>query len=515
MPNAFNPLFDPGKQGTLTGFLGGLAGNPTQDQAAGSAMGDAAKQIADFQAQGASPQQAVLKFMQSPGGLDFFTANGSQSMDQLAKLIQNSTPPDPKAVSIAPGHTGVIAQGGNIIANASVPTTEVQNFNTFTQLAGASPQRVRELADLQMDPTAKNTTAKERAIDSMVTDGQIDSKTGDKLKAGTYQVIPAKDNFGNTTGDVSIIDLSDPNNVKNVLIRAGQGGNNPSPSAGAPSPAVAPATSPGVTPQQGGGTGVLPATQGKSVFDPEASKYFGSKSNMFLGAGAVPNLLGAASKVSETLDPSLIIPQGAVANDRKTLLDQTNNAITAMGADSGGFGINKATLKTFQALVPSADATSSPHAEIQKGIRLLQKVNEEITAEENTVKNQNVPVSEKVAASKRIEGWRRVERTLPSMDEMAAMEKSIREGTAGASTIASGVQTLFGAGKKAVTAATSQASDVNNTVRGPQFESMDEAGLQTVDPRALSNPDKVRYRNRIQQLIAEKNRGRQSGKPSQ
>jgi hypothetical protein len=506
--NAFSALLNPDKQGTITGFLGGMLGKPTESQYQGSAIGTAAKSISDLQAQGLSPQQAVMKFMQTPEGMDFFTANGSNSMDQLAKLISNTTPPDPKAIGLKPGETGMISQGGKPLTGVmSVPTSDVQSFNQFMTIAGANPQRIRELADLQMDPTAKNTTAKERAIDSMVSTGAIDAATGDKLKAGTYQVIPATDNFGNTTGDVSIIDISDPKNVKNVLIRAGQGGNTPAPSPGTNPPAVTnvPPSGPGVTPDKGAGAGVLPPTSGSSAFDPDAAKYFGNKANMFLGAGVVPNLLGAASKVSETIDPSLIIPQGATANDRKTLLDQTNNAITAMGAEAGGFGINKATLKTFQALVPSADVTSSPHAEIQKGIRLLQKVQEEITAEEGIIKNGDVPQQEKVAAAKRIEGWRRVERTLPSMDEMASMEKAIRNGTAGADTIASGVNTAIGAGKKAVTSATKQVDEV----AGPNFEKMDAATLQTIDPRKLSDGDKVRFRNRIQALIAEKNRGRQ------
>lgn len=498
MPTPFDSLFDPDKQGTISGFIGQAMGNPSQSQYQGQATGEAQQQIAQMMQSGMSQQQALVKFIGTPQGIQYFTAAGPDGMKQLQEFLTASTPPDPKAVGLKPGETGVISQGGKVLSGdkpLSVPTTEQQNFNYFGNLSQVPPARLKELAEAQIDPAAKNNGVKERSIDKLVADYGLDPQTGEKLKAGLVQVVQAKDQFGASTGDITLLDISDPQNVKSVLIKP------VAPGAKGPN---APVSGPGVTPEVGGGTGVLPAAKGPS--DPTQNKnYFGDKASMFLGAGVVPNILGAASKLSEQVDPSLIIGEGAKANDRSTQIAGVRNSLLAMEQGQGsGWGLNKATLKTYLDLVPTDGVTESPHASIQKGIRLLQRVQQEETAEEGIIANQDPNVSQAVRAdaSKRLAGWKSVERTLPTMDEMSKMEESIRNGTAGAPTIASGAKAIVDQAGKVLTSGKKQATEISSAVSGEDYSSMEVAALSKVDPRKLTREQQIQYRNRIQQLKA-------------
>lgn len=538
--NPFSALLNPDKQGTITGFLGGVLGYPTASQAGGAATGDALKELTALRSQGQSPQQALINFLQTPKGVEYFTQAGPDGLKSLTDGLAATVPPTPTVhnvpvggqlwqtdpntqkttmignnpkvepnVVMKPGES-MFTPGGAPIEGANVPmqdTEAVRTFQTFAAIAKLPQLEIRRLAALNADPT-KDPTEKGAALDKLVADYGLDPQTALKLKAGTIQIVPQKDGYGNTTGDVTLIDLSNPQSAQSITIKPGQSINSPAPGVkpvdGAPQSSVAPAAAPGVTPAQGAGTGVLPPTK----IDPTQNKqYFGSKSDMFLGAGLVPHVVGAASKIGETISPELISPEGAKANDRQTQLAHLTNTLLSLGEAGSGFGINKSIIQSFKDLIPDANSlTETPHAAVQKGIRLLQRVQGEIAAEESASSNQALPQSERVASAKRAEGWRRVERELPTMQEMDNMEKAIRNGTAGALNVESGVKAVVEQGKKGVASGKKQVNGISDTVNGETgadpYVNMSEAEISAINPRTLDKSSLVKYRNRIRSLIS-------------
>lgn len=546
--NPFSALLNPDKQGTITGFLGGALGYPTASQAAGGATGDALKALSDLRAQGQTPQQAIIQFLQTPQGKDYFVQAGPDGLKQLTEGLQATVPPTPAVHTVAPGgqlfqagpdgKMGLVATNPKEQANtvlspgqtmvdsegkplASVPeagSPDVVKFKQYAQIAGLPQQEIQRLAAMQIDPS-KTPTEKATAIQKLVTDYGLDQRTGQAMLAGAIQVIPQKDSYGNTTGDVTIIDTTNPQAVQSIKINPNNSvsvspvpGLKATPNSTGIGPsgtfegasAVSPSATPGITPASGAGTGVLPASKA----DPTANKqYFGDKADMFLGAGLVAHAVGAASKVGETISPELISKEGAKANDRQTQLAHLTNTLLSMGEQGNGFGINKSIINSFKDLLPSADSlTETPHAAIQKGIRLLQKVQIEIGAEEGAASNSALPQSERVASAKRAEGWRRVERALPTMEQMDNMEKAIRNGTAGALNVESGAKAIIDQGGKAVNSGKKQVQGVTDAVTSETgsdpFANMNEQQLTAINPRSLGQPALVQYRNRIRALIA-------------
>lgn len=511
--NPFNALLNPDKQGTITGFLGGVMGNPTASQAAGGATGDALKELSTLRAQGQNPQQALITFLQSPSGQDYFVNAGPDGLKQLTDGLQATVPPAP-VLTNAPAGSSTYATDpstGKVTLQGQQPTTEVQNFSTFSQIAKLPAAKIKELAELHADPTAKNKESDAKvAVDNLIKNYNLDPATGAGILAGTIKVLPIKDQYNADTGRVSVVDIT-----RNTINEISPGKSNITPP-GAPaatSPEAPAAGAPvGATPASGAATGIIPAAksepgavQGPGTFDPtENPKYFGNKSSMFLGAGIVPNVLGAASKLGEQISPELILPEGAVANDRQTLIAHTRNALLSL-SDNGGFGINKSVINTFKDLLPSDSASSSPHDAIQKGIRLLQGIQSEAAAEDANTTRSDLPQSERVAAAKRAEGWRRVERTLPTMEEMSKMEQSIRNGTAGAQNVEQGVRSLIDQGKKVFSSGKKQADGVQSSVANElsvekSFDNMQPAELLKIDPRTLNVQQIIALRNRIQTL---------------
>jgi hypothetical protein len=509
--NPFNALLDPEKQGTITGFIGGLMGNPTAKQAAGSATGRALQELSQLQADGKTPQQALVTYLQSPGGIDFFTQAGPEGLKSLTSALTASTPPSPELHNVAPGgQLFAKDEHGRVSQIAANPTTEMQNFASYSRIAQLPTAKIRELAALNADPRKEFKPSDTRvAVDNLVNNFGMDPKVGEGIIAGTIKVLPIKDQYGQDTGDVSVVDLTNNSNVR--LSPGGRTPNNTAPGSAAAPKGTTPPVDPTAPDPNKSPVGVIPPSKPDPVAD---NPYFGKKSNMFLGAGLAPNVVGAASKVGENIDSRLVIPEGAKAQDRETLIAQLRSSISGMSTMGEGLSVNKSVVQNLLDLVPSTKITSSPHESVSKGIRLLQNVQQEIAAEEKKTTDANLPQQERVASAKRMEGWRRVERNLPTMDEMVALEKDIREGKAGALTLSEGTKQIVGAGKKAVKSATDQATDVSNDVSGTpaqNFDAMGPSDLLKVDPKTLSRPDQIKYLRRVDQLTkggAKKNGGK-------
>lgn len=532
----FNAMLDPEKSGTLTGFLGGIMGNPTREQAAGGAQGMAVQAITQMIQQGKSPQEATLAFFQTPQGQDFFANAGPDGVTRLASAIQSTQAPPPTMTTLSPGSMAIqtdprsgkeigrfsnpqsfaptivkpgeqaIDRNGTKIAENTNPdlTNEQKNFNFFVGISRLPPEEIRKLAAAQIDPNAKNRdTAKEKAIDDMVERFGLDPRTAAALKAGTIMLKEITTEFGQGTGSFGIIDLTKPNEGFKI-IKPLEGSNPPVPGSGLTDVQ-------GTTPGTGSAAGALPAAKtGGRVDLTKGNKNFGDKASMFLGAGAVSHILGAASNVSEQLNTGNIIPEGAQATDRQNLINNLRSSITAMGQMGEGISVNKGTVESYMKLAPTGGFTETPYEAVQKGIRLYEKVTQEISAEQESLRNTGAPMEVRKAAAKRIEGWSRVLRDLPTQEQLLAMEKGLREGTAGAMDVASGVKSLTNAGGKFLTEAKRQAGDAAKTIDDAttDFSKMNAEQLIAIDPRTLDRGQQIKYRRRIDQLKKELSGGR-------
>lgn len=509
--NTYRAILDPNQNGTIMGAIGGMLGSPTAKQAAGTATGSALSQLATLRAQGMTPQQSLLKFFQTPEGQDFFTNAGPDGLKSLTDGLTATQPPAPTLHNLGPGGKlfSTDATSGKTTMIADNPKTtdvpsDVTSFNYFATLAKLPPATIREFAAGKIDPN-KDPSGSEKAIDKLVTDYGLDPRTAEALKAGQVKVLPLKNEFNQDTGSVSVVDLTNPGAPTNIVLNP----TNKTPQAGGANPPVSPA--PGTTPETGAGTGVLPPSP-EPVVKPQSipeknPAYFGSKSSMFLGSGAVATTLGAASKLSEQISPNLIIPEGAKAEDRQTLIDTLRSSLSAMGQLGGGIGVNKGVLEGYLKLAPTGGMSESPHSAIQKAIRLQEHIEQEIQAEEAKISNNRLTTDEKKAAVTRAEGWKRVQRDLPTRPEMENMEKAIREGTAGAPTVESAVGSLVGAGKKALTSVKNQASGIQkaNPELGlggePNIDAInDPHELLKLDTNSLSREGKIKYLRKLDAL---------------
>src|SRR6185369_1280309 len=168
---------------------------------------------------------------------------------------------------------------------------------------------------------------------------------------------------GQDTGQVNIVDLTTNQSV--LLDPTKQGA--PA-EQGAPQQAL-----PGATPSTGAPVGTLP---GVPVPKPRPSgtqgnPAFGSKEDMALGSGPVSKVLGAATKVTEAIDPRLIIDEGAKANDRETMLGTLRSNLQSIGTIGGGLSSNKGLIEGYvKTYLDQGFFTSSPHSQVQKLIRL-------------------------------------------------------------------------------------------------------------------------------------------------
>lgn len=528
--NALRP-----ERGGLPGFIGGMMGVRTTDQAQGSATGSALAAIANLRAGGKTSQQAAMEFFKTPEGQDFFANAGPDGLKNLASGLAQMQPPSPTMNNIAPGgmltatdqngKTSVAASnpqqfpnqvlgpqdqlrsgkgdllGENPNVKGDVPA-DVRSFTFFSQLAGLPQAEIKRLAGIKADPLkgGPNSVMTE-AIDTLVKDHGLSLQLGEAMKAGQVKVLPLKNALGQDTGAATVIDLTtNPPSVQ-VLDPA----NNRLPAAATPNAGVLP----GATSDTGAPAGVLPQTMAETT-DKAGSipknnpKYFGDKSTMFLASGPIAKGLAAASGMTEMVDPTKIIPGGAKASDRQQLINTLRSDLSAMGQMGEGW-VNKGILSGYLKLAPTGDIMESPHQAIQKAIRLSEHVQSEVEAQTDVYNDKTLPIEQRKKAQSLIQGWQRVQRDLPSPDEMSKMEKAIREGTAGAPTISGAIGEVVDTAGKALTSVKKEVGKTQ-TEQGlgtnqPNIDAMNTPQeLLAVDPRSLNRENKIKYLRKIDAL---------------
>jgi hypothetical protein len=528
-PFNYSSLLDPGprSQGTMMGFIGGLMGSPTARQAAGSATGAALQELSALRDQGMPPQQALIKFLQTPNGQAYFTNAGPNGLKSLVEGLQATVPPaptmhnvpeggqlyatspgsgDPKMVAqnpkrypnqvLGPQDKMVDAQGNPLAENTNVKPGDtpanVQSFKYFSALANLPQAEIKRLAALQLDPSANKATVESNAIDDLVSRFNLDPALGEKMKAGAIKVLPLKNSVGQDTGAVTIVDLTtgdvrmvDPNK---------QG--TPATNTGAPSEAPA-----GTSPATGARTGALPAVKPQlPKSGTEGNAAFGSKDDMALGAGPVSKVLGAATTLSEAVDPKLIIEEGAKARDRETMLNTLRSNLQSIGTIGGGMSSNKGLIEGYvKTYLDQGFFTSSPHSQVSKLIRLHETAEKNIAEETERAQNPNLPNEVKKQAFETVAGWQRVLSSMPDYKTLINQEKAIRAGTAGAPTVSGAANTLVKSGAKALTEGKKQAGEVD-TLKPQDFDAMPTEQLLAIDPRTLDRAGKIKLLRRLDAL---------------
>lgn len=532
----YNPTFDPNKSGTLTGLIGGLTGAPTAEQAQGGAVGRASAAIAGFRAQGQSPQQAAMSFFNSPEGQDFFANAGPEGMKRLGEAIAMTQPPAPTVTNLGEGGSAIVTDregklvnrfdnprshaptvlkpgdmsfsrdGQKMNENTNVdPALEPAEVRTFKYLSSVSklpPEELSRLAKLKLDPSqADKSTAATQAIDEMVEKFDLDPRTAAALRAGTLKLLPLKDGAVDT-GSFALVDISNPAGGSVIINPKGNRGTNAA-SSGAPSVASStgvPQAVPGTSPETGGAAGVLPPAEPKTI--PQRNpKYFGDKASMFLGSGVIPSAMSAAGNISEQLNPGMVMPEAAKADDRQNLINIVRNSLSAMGQLGEGISVNKGTVESYLKLAPTGSMGENAYQAVQKAIRLHEKVTEEIQAEEATLQNDKTTVEVRKGAAKRKDGWERVLRTLPTYEELSRIEEDLRTGKSEAPTLAKGVKELANQAGKALTEGKKQAKEVIDEQKGQDFDSMTQEQLIAIDPRKLSRQENIKYLRAIDRLL--------------
>lgn len=543
--NPFNAFLDPSKQGTISGMIGGMMGNPTASQATGSATGSALQELSALKSQGMDNQQALLKFFQTPSGQDFFTNAGPDGLKSLVDGLTATTAPaatmhnvpegaqlystspnvnggqpqlaasNPKSYppTVLPPQNQMFDRSGNQIAEntnqaANDEPADVKSFKYFSNIGKLPSDEVKRLAGLRADPTkgGPNSVMSE-AVDNLTSKYGLDARTAEAIKAGTLKIIPLKNELGQDTGDITVYDLSNPA-AGAQMIKAKR-------AEGAPPVGSTPTAAPGTSPDTGAATGVLPPTPitpdptRASSIPQNNPAYFGSKSSMFLASGPIAKGLAGASGVSEMVNPKMIIPEGAQAADRQTQIDTLRSDLAAMGQLGGGIGVNKGVLEGYLKLAPSGGITESPHQAIQKAIRLSEHVQQEIDAQSSVYNDARLPMEQRKGAQALIQGWQRVQRDLPTPDELTKMEKAIREGTAGAPTISGAANTVVNAAGKAMTEIKKEAGTVQKDqglgTNQPNIDAInDPKELLAIDPRTLSREDKIKYLRKIDKITGGK-----------
>lgn len=200
----YSSLFDP-EAGGITGLIGRAAGLPTREEdyqrKQGAMRGPAMMELTDRLGKGMSPQQAVLDFVQTPEGQQFFM-QGEDAMAQIKEFMQLAVAPpvEPeKGQVMAPGTIMVGENSGRTMAQ-NLPT-EIQVNNALFEIGGLTPEEQALVARGQL---AKSTTgdfsAEEDAWNRLIATGRASRETADLSLSGALQLVPLYDQAGKQYG---------------------------------------------------------------------------------------------------------------------------------------------------------------------------------------------------------------------------------------------------------------------------------------------------------------------------
>lgn len=538
----FSKWADPDREGTLGGLVGKILGN---DSVVGSSRGDALHDLSALRDQGMSPQQALVKFLQTPAGIKAFHSDPG-FMDTAKKFVDTTTAPadtlhnvptgnqvfatnpnkptqqignnpnDTKIESVAPGNSGYAIKGDSVTPLGVTPPTDAQNFTTLTKIADLDPNRLKDYALQKL------------AI------------------AGRYTVQSIKNSLGEDTGGFVVLDTHLGTVVPSSKILNPNGEVAPNPMAGALRNVDGRDLSQGGTPAPGQNPdpNAAPAQPGVLTND----KLKNDKRSMFLGSGANAYTLGTAGQIARNIDPNITDERSEQATRQNDYLQQLQFELHNLAQNGGGLGVRSSLIQQASKLGPGPDSWRDPKTSVTSGIQLYDLMQNEIQADKMIVQDTNGYAKEqRVKASERIQQYQAVVRALPTRQEMFDLYNSFPKGNSGAVTLPQMGQSLIDMTKNAVSAATKGLSDLGTRVMGTtpkgeqpaqqptkpvaaeppeavqpdkvtpptSFSTMTESDIVKVDASKLGPASQKAYRARLDQLIAAKQAGPAQAVPTQ
>lgn len=337
----FNAFLDPSRN-DLGGFLGRLTGAPTREEYWMQRQGQASQAgmagLAERVQQGMPPQQAVLDFINSPEGMDFFTTVPNAA-DEIKKQLALMAGPEPQdMINVAPG--GAVFDPNTGQQAFSNPTTEVQDFTGLAEVAGLSKDEMATLAQAALvKKQTGDLTQTQEATANLVARGLITPEMKDKIDGGVLQIQPMLGADGSTEGHV-IIDMTDPTNPTAIL-----------PTGGLTKKPVQPG-SPNYAPGSGSDDGYDPYA---SVEPGTYLAEFANPADIVEGAGMVPALTETMGGLADIIVPGAT-GWGAEAAKKRRALDQIKNDARSL-KDSGRY--LKSDIALLDSILPSTSSFSS------------------------------------------------------------------------------------------------------------------------------------------------------------
>lgn len=131
----YNPMMDP-NAGGLLGFLGRMSGNPTRQEYLASQAGQqSATHLRALQAAvqgGKDPQRAIMDYLNTPGGMEWFLNPGSNPMQDISDWMKLITPKAPSYSTV--GRSLVDETTHQPVYTAPLdPTKEMQNYQNYLE----------------------------------------------------------------------------------------------------------------------------------------------------------------------------------------------------------------------------------------------------------------------------------------------------------------------------------------------------------------------------------------------
>lgn len=456
-PTPFERLFDPDQQGTLTGFVGRAMGN---NSVVGTARGNAMSELSKLQESGLTPQQSIVKFLQTPQGMEAFHSDPS-FIQQAQEFVKAATPPNPqlhnvpegnqvyattpgqagiagtnpsrpKIESVAPGHRGVQVNSDNTTTDLGTQPFQTRIENVPPGNRGISVNGNNSTSDLGVTPPADVQSFTQMATIAGLDPKRLQEYAGNKIMiANRYEVKPIKNAWGEDTGGFVIEDKLTGNVVPSskVLLPNGEVGDNPAAGSRRNNITNEPSSfAPGISNEQ-----LSKATNADGTIN--AAKLYDDKRTMFLGSGVNAYMLNTLGQVMRNIDPSLTDEKSEKAVRQNDYIAQLQYELHNLVSNGGGLGIRSSVIKQASGLGPSENSWRDPKTAVTKGIQLYDLAQTEILRDKMIVNDLNgYPKEQRVDASKRIAQWEAVHATLPTRKEMVDLFNAFGSRQSGAVT---------------------------------------------------------------------------------
>lgn len=394
----FESIFAPEQKGVF-GVMGDAFGVQSADERAGTARAQVGQTISQFMQQGSTAQEAVTKFLSTPGGAEAFRADPNLA-DTIAKHIQNVTPPAPQVINTPAGSTStVIDRGGKTLTSVSAAPTEAQNWQAMRSASGLAPE----------DPRAQ-----EAALQHLPPHEVRQQQKALEIARSLSEIDPANkiNYFKNAAGLFNSEKVKGANGEEHILVFDKIG--NPISQINLKSP---------VPPNPEG------EAQRTDPNDPDRLDF--ARATMGLGVGVGGMLSrGAGAALGSVRD----------AWKSQSMQDNSNRAYriqlaktTLLGmADHStdlGSGHLKAAVESWANLLPDANSvTTTPGDALFNMKSLVMNIDKEMWRDRNTVGLGNSDQGVIKAANARLDGWARVKSTLPTITELDAQIKALQGG---------------------------------------------------------------------------------------